>query len=71
VFEHREREFGDVFGVFNDSLPDGWGLEGGEESDGGCEVFDDDADVVQSLDRHVIASLAAFAMVLLGVFRPG
>jgi len=26
VFEHREREFGDVFGVFNDSLPDGWGL---------------------------------------------
>lgn len=26
VFEHREREFGDIFGVFNDSLPDGWGL---------------------------------------------
>jgi serine/threonine-protein kinase HipA len=26
VFEHREREFGNVFGVFNDSLPDGWGL---------------------------------------------
>jgi serine/threonine-protein kinase HipA len=26
LFEHREREFGDVFGVFNDSLPDGWGL---------------------------------------------
>ena len=26
VFEHREREFGEVFGVFNDSLPDGWGL---------------------------------------------
>jgi len=26
VFEHREREFGDAFGVFNDSLPDGWGL---------------------------------------------
>jgi len=26
VFEHRERDFGHVFGVFNDSLPDGWGL---------------------------------------------
>src|SRR6476646_1551608 len=27
--------------------------EGGEKSDGGCKVVDDDADVVQSLDRHV------------------
>jgi serine/threonine-protein kinase HipA len=26
VFEHTEREFSQVFGVFNDSLPDGWGL---------------------------------------------
>ncbi len=26
LFEHRDREFGQVFGVFNDSLPDGWGL---------------------------------------------
>lgn len=26
VFEHGEREFAQVFGVFNDSLPDGWGL---------------------------------------------
>src|SRR4051812_26457885 len=25
----------------------------GEKSESGCEVFDDDADVVQSLDRHV------------------
>src|SRR5688500_8694055 len=27
--------------------------EGGEKSDSGCKVVDDDADVVQSLDRHV------------------
>jgi serine/threonine-protein kinase HipA len=26
LFEHTEREFAAVFGVFNDSLPDGWGL---------------------------------------------
>ncbi|MDT8437331.1 MAG: type II toxin-antitoxin system HipA family toxin [Gemmatimonadota bacterium] len=26
VFEHTERDFAAVFGVFNDSLPDGWGL---------------------------------------------
>lgn len=26
VSEHTEREFSRVFGVFNDSLPDGWGL---------------------------------------------
>lgn len=26
VFEHGERDFATVFGVFNDSLPDGWGL---------------------------------------------
>lgn len=26
LFEHSEREFSQVFGVFNDSLPDGWGL---------------------------------------------
>jgi len=26
LFEHTERDFADVFGVFNDSLPDGWGL---------------------------------------------
>jgi serine/threonine-protein kinase HipA len=26
VFEHAERDFAQVFGVFNDSLPDGWGL---------------------------------------------
>lgn len=26
LFEHTEREFSQVFGVFNDSLPDGWGL---------------------------------------------
>jgi serine/threonine-protein kinase HipA len=25
VFEHTERDFGELFGVFNDSLPDGWG----------------------------------------------
>src|SRR5436309_14544835 len=27
--------------------------ESGEKSDSGCKVVDDDADVVQSLDRHV------------------
>ncbi|MEX0893810.1 MAG: HipA N-terminal domain-containing protein, partial [Gemmatimonadota bacterium] len=26
LFEHSERDFAEVFGVFNDSLPDGWGL---------------------------------------------
>ncbi|MGQ0562508.1 MAG: HipA N-terminal domain-containing protein, partial [Gemmatimonadota bacterium] len=26
LFEHTERDFGEIFGVFNDSLPDGWGL---------------------------------------------
>ncbi len=26
LFEHEERGFARVFGVFNDSLPDGWGL---------------------------------------------
>lgn len=26
LFEHTERDFATVFGVFNDSLPDGWGL---------------------------------------------
>ncbi|HEU0300707.1 MAG TPA: type II toxin-antitoxin system HipA family toxin [Longimicrobium sp.] len=26
VFEHADRDFADLFGVFNDSLPDGWGL---------------------------------------------
>lgn len=26
LFEHSEREFAQLFGVFNDSLPDGWGL---------------------------------------------
>lgn len=26
LFEHKEREFSEVFGVFNDSSPDGWGL---------------------------------------------
>jgi serine/threonine-protein kinase HipA len=26
LFEHTERDFAAVFGVFNDSLPDGWGL---------------------------------------------
>jgi serine/threonine-protein kinase HipA len=26
LFEHGERDFAGVFGVFNDSLPDGWGL---------------------------------------------
>jgi serine/threonine-protein kinase HipA len=26
VFQHTDREFGPVFGLFNDSLPDGWGM---------------------------------------------
>ncbi|HEX8209689.1 MAG TPA: HipA N-terminal domain-containing protein [Longimicrobium sp.] len=26
LLEHTERDFAAVFGVFNDSLPDGWGL---------------------------------------------
>ena len=26
LFEHAERDFAALFGVFNDSLPDGWGL---------------------------------------------
>ncbi|HEU4452778.1 MAG TPA: type II toxin-antitoxin system HipA family toxin, partial [Longimicrobium sp.] len=26
LFEHRDREFGPLFGVFDDSLPDSWGL---------------------------------------------
>jgi serine/threonine-protein kinase HipA len=26
VFEHVDRDFEALFGVFNDSLPDGWGL---------------------------------------------
>lgn len=26
LFEHAERDFAELFGVFNDSLPDGWGL---------------------------------------------
>lgn len=26
VFEHSDRDFATLFGVFNDSLPDGWGL---------------------------------------------
>jgi len=26
LFEHAERDFAHVFGVFNDSVPDGWGL---------------------------------------------
>ena len=26
AFEHKDREFGPVFGLFDDSLPDGWGL---------------------------------------------
>ena len=29
--------------------------ERGEKSDSGCKVVDDDADVVQSLDRHVLS----------------
>ena len=26
LLEHKQREFGPLFGVFDDSLPDGWGL---------------------------------------------
>lgn len=26
LFEHRQHEFGPLFGLFDDSLPDGWGL---------------------------------------------
>ena len=26
LIEHRERDFGPIFGLFDDSLPDGWGL---------------------------------------------
>lgn len=26
LFEHSDRDFAEVFGIFNDSLPDGWGL---------------------------------------------
>lgn len=26
VFEHKDRDFGPMFGLFDDSLPDGWGL---------------------------------------------
>ena len=26
LFEHSDRDFAETFGVFNDSLPDGWGL---------------------------------------------
>ena len=26
LFEHKDRDFGPVFGLFDDSLPDGWGL---------------------------------------------
>lgn len=26
LFEHSDRDFAEIFGVFNDSLPDGWGL---------------------------------------------
>jgi len=26
LFEHKDREFGPIFGLFDDSLPDGWGL---------------------------------------------
>src|SRR5437867_3027481 len=33
--------------------------ERGEKSDSGCKVVDDDADVVQSLDRHVPTRAAA------------
>src|SRR5215213_4721198 len=33
--------------------------ERGEKSDSGCKVVDDDADVVQSLDRHVPSIAAA------------
>src|SRR5947207_12468782 len=33
--------------------------ERGEKSDSGCKVVDDDADVVQSLDRHVSSMVAS------------
>jgi serine/threonine-protein kinase HipA len=26
LYEHKDREFGPIFGLFDDSLPDGWGL---------------------------------------------
>jgi len=26
LLEHKQREFGPLFGLFDDSLPDGWGL---------------------------------------------
>jgi serine/threonine-protein kinase HipA len=26
LFEHKDKQFGSVFGLFDDSLPDGWGL---------------------------------------------
>ncbi len=26
IFEHKDRDFSPVFGLFDDSLPDGWGL---------------------------------------------
>ncbi len=26
LFEHKDRDFGPIFGLFDDSLPDGWGL---------------------------------------------
>lgn len=26
LFEHKDRKFGPIFGLFDDSLPDGWGL---------------------------------------------
>jgi serine/threonine-protein kinase HipA len=26
LIEHRDRDFGPLFGLFDDSLPDGWGL---------------------------------------------
>lgn len=26
IFEHKDRDFGPIFGLFDDSLPDGWGL---------------------------------------------
>ena len=42
--------------------------ERGEKSDSGCKVVDDDADVVQSLDRHVPSIAEA---VRLGCLRDG
>src|SRR5689334_1169486 len=39
--------------------------EGSEEGDGGCKVVDDDADMVQSLDRHV-PSIAGIAEAMRG-----